>query len=92
MADVIASYFLMINIVSAYLMYVDKQRAIQKTWRIPESNLLFICLVGGFLGTYGAMKWTRHKTQNWKFHTAVIVATLIWLMFLPLFVFWLYSR
>lgn len=82
-----ASYFLGINLLSAYLMYLDKQRAVNKGWRVPESNLLFLCLSGGFLGTFSVMKFARHKTRHWQFHAAVIVAALIWLIAIPLFWF-----
>lgn len=78
-------YLVFINLLSAYLMYKDKQKAIQKAWREPESNLLFLCFCGGFIGTYLVMKYTRHKTQHWQFHTAVILSTLIWVIGLPIF-------
>lgn len=85
MAIYLAGYLLVVNFASAYLMYADKQRAIKKTWRVPESNLLFLCLAGGFLGTFCVMKYARHKTQHWQFHAAVIVSGFLWLLALPLF-------
>lgn len=87
MAIFFASYLLIVNLTGAYLMYIDKQRAIKKAWRVPESNLLFLCLAGGFLGTFSVMKFARHKTQHWQFHAAVIVSALIWLIGIPLFWF-----
>lgn len=77
--------FLFINGLSGYLMYLDKQKSKQNVWRIPESNLLFLCLCGGFLGTYLAMKYARHKTKHWQFHAAVIGGAFIWLIALPAF-------
>lgn len=59
-------------------MYVDKQRAIQKCWRVPESNLYFLCASGGFIGTYLVMLWTRHKTHHWQFFAAVLLSALFW--------------
>lgn len=82
-------YFLLINGLAGYLMYLDKQKSIRKTWRIPESNLIFLCLSGGFLGTYIAMKYIRHKTKHWQFHAAVIVSAMIWLLALPAFYLYL---
>lgn len=87
MAIFVAIYLLIVNSVSAYLMFVDKQRSVKKEWRVPESNLLFLCLVGGFIGTYAVMKFARHKTKHWQFHTAVIFSALLWLIGLPLFSF-----
>ncbi|WP_301099464.1 DUF1294 domain-containing protein [Otariodibacter sp.] len=85
-------YFTFINVVSACLMYKDKKYAINKAFRIPESNLLFLCLFGGFFGTYIIMKYTKHKTKNWKFHLAVVFSFLFWVFILPLIIYFvLYS-
>lgn len=64
-------------------MYFDKQKAIRGLWRIPESNLLFLCLSGGFVGTFLAMKYIKHKTNHWQFHISVIVSGFFWLLGLP---------
>lgn len=77
------SYFLLINVISFYFMYVDKQRALQNQWRIPESQLLLLCLVGGFIGTFLAMKYARHKTKHWQFHAVVILSAGCWLYLIP---------
>lgn len=84
MGLLLISYLLFVNGVSGYLMYVDKQKAIHNEWRIPESYLLFFCVVGGFMGTFLAMKYARHKTKHWQFHTAVILSGLIWIIGFPL--------
>lgn len=78
-------YFLSMNLASLYLMYSDKQKAIQKTWRIPEITLLSFCLLGGAIGTYCGMKYFRHKTQHWYFHVAVVLSFFVWLIGLPYF-------
>lgn len=83
------AYFILINLFAWYLMYTDKQKAIQNTWRIPESNLLVLALSGGFIGIYLGMKYHRHKTKHWQFHTAVIIATFFWLIALPAFYLYL---
>ena len=74
----ISIYLLIVNIISFSVMYHDKQLAIKQDWRIPESQLLFLCLSGGFIGTFLAMKYIRHKTKHWQFHTAVIISALLW--------------
>ena len=76
-------YLIFINGLSAYMMYADKQRSIRKTWRVPESNLFFLCISGGFLGTYLVMKYARHKTKHWQFSLAAIFSSMIWLLILP---------
>ncbi|MBF0785659.1 DUF1294 domain-containing protein [Muribacter muris] len=75
----VCGYLLGINLLGLYLMYVDKQKSLKKHWRIPESNLLFICACGGFIGIYLGMKYIRHKTKHWQFHFAVITSVLGWL-------------
>ncbi|MDO4430957.1 MAG: DUF1294 domain-containing protein [Lonepinella koalarum] len=57
-------YLAAVNIAAYFLMYMDKQRAKQKQWRIEENLLLSFCFIGGFLGTHLAMQHFRHKTQH----------------------------
>ena len=52
----------------AFVLYVvDKQRAKRKKWRIRESVLLSISLLGGAVGALLAMQLFRHKTKHWYF-------------------------
>lgn len=60
-------YFLIISFISFSLMYVDKKRAINKDWRVPESTFFTLSLIGGALGTYLGMYKFRHKTKHIKF-------------------------
>lgn len=71
-------YFVIINLISGGLMYLDKQKAIQKSWRVQESNLHFFCAAGGFLGTYAVMHLARHKTKQWQFSVSVLLSALFW--------------
>jgi uncharacterized membrane protein YsdA (DUF1294 family) len=48
-------------------MGVDKARAKQKKWRVPEKTLFLIALLGGALGTWAGMYLYRHKTKHWSF-------------------------
>ncbi|OOR99895.1 hypothetical protein B0187_03565 [Haemophilus paracuniculus] len=76
-------YLVLINLVSFCFMYVDKQRAIKNQWRIPELTLLLLCLAGGFIGTFLAMKYVRHKTKHLPFHACVIFSAILWLFAIP---------
>lgn len=76
-------YFLMLNSVGLYLMHLDKQKAVSKQWRVPESNLFFICYAGGFIGIFLGMKYFRHKTKHWQFHVSVIISAISWVLLLP---------
>lgn len=65
--EILVTYLLIINAVAFLLMHIDKQRAIKKAWRIPESTLLGIAAIGGSLGALIAMRLFRHKTLHLKF-------------------------
>ncbi|WP_300380642.1 DUF1294 domain-containing protein [Clostridium sp.] len=71
MNNYILIYLLIINIISFISMYLDKQRAIKHKWRIQESTLLGLAILGGSIGSYLGMKAFRHKTKNLKFTLGV---------------------
>ena len=48
-------------------MYIDKRKAINNAYRIPEKNLFFICIIGGSLGLLIGMYKFHHKTKHNKF-------------------------
>ena len=48
-------------------MGADKFKAQKRAWRIPESTLFVVALIGGSLGTTVAMHLFRHKTRHWYF-------------------------
>ncbi|QIW16180.1 hypothetical protein A4G20_07475 [Pasteurellaceae bacterium RH1A] len=74
----ILSYFLLVNLISFSLVALDKKRARANQWRISENALLTWCLAGGFIGTYLAMKYVRHKTKHGYFMAAVVISALGW--------------
>ena len=67
-------------------MWLDKKRAIENKWRIPEKTLFLIALIGGGIGTTVGMYLFRHKTKHWYFvlgmpSLAVFnLAILLWLL------------
>ena len=38
---------------------LDKKRAVNNEWRIPERTLLTTTAMGGFVGTYFGMYWMQ---------------------------------
>lgn len=56
-------YYLIMNILAFMLYAVDKKRAINRQWRIPESVLLGIAFLGGCFGAFIAMRVFRHKIR-----------------------------
>ena len=60
-------YFLVLNVISAIVCITDKHRAKTGGFRIPESTLFTLCLMGGSVGMYLTMKAIRHKTRHKRF-------------------------
>ena len=60
-------YFLIVNLIGFLSMYVDKRRARKHLWRIPETTLFIIAIVGGSIGSIVGMHLFRHKTRHWYF-------------------------
>ena len=81
-------YLLIINALGFLLMLVDKYKARNGLWRIPEATLMGIAALGGSIGSLAGMYLVRHKTQHPKF-TVGIPAILIAQLALA---FWLLRR
>lgn len=63
----IVIYFTIINCISFIVMGVDKHKARKRAWRIPESTLFVLALIGGSLGSIVGMHLFHHKTRHWYF-------------------------
>lgn len=56
----------------AFIVYgIDKYRARNAKWRIPEATLLMLAVVGGSVGAW------HHKTRHMKFRYGVPVILLL---------------
>ena len=65
--DIVFYYLLIINASGLLLMHIDKKKAIQNKWRIPEKVLLGTAVLGGSLGCMAGMRLFRHKTKHLTF-------------------------
>lgn len=65
--EILFAYCFSINLINFILFYSDKKRARNRQWRIPESTLLFVSLLGGAIGGLIGMKVFKHKTKKIKF-------------------------
>ena len=74
---IILDYFAIMNFLGFLLMGVDKRRARNGAWRIPERNLLGVALLGGGIGSLVGMYVFRHKTKHLKFKVIVPFAALL---------------
>lgn len=63
----LTSYLLLMSLLTFILFGIDKRKARNKKWRIPESRLLAISFLGGSIGGLLGMYIFHHKTQHSKF-------------------------
>ena len=80
-------YFILINIIGFFAMYIDKQKAKKGKWRIPEKTLFIITALGGGIGTIIGMYKFRHKTQKLNFVVGFPVITILEIIAIIWFLF-----
>ncbi len=60
-------YVICINLLTFFVMWLDKRKAKKGKWRIPENTLLLLVVLGGGIGGIAGMYVFRHKTQKMRF-------------------------
>jgi len=73
-------YLLFMNVLLFVTMGEDKRRAIEDRWRIRESTLFSMAILGGSIGGILGMKVFHHKTRHKKFQygfPAILAAQLM---------------
>ena len=84
----IVLYLIIINIIGLLIMLIDKKKAINSKWRIPEKVIFIVTILGGGIGTIAGMYTFRHKTQKLGFVigfpliTILEIVAVIWFGFL----------
>ena len=76
--------FAVVSVVTLVLYALDKIKAQNGLWRIPEKVLLGFSLLGGAVGGLLGMNLFRHKTKHWYFWVLNVIG-LLWQIALPLF-------
>jgi uncharacterized membrane protein YsdA (DUF1294 family) len=77
---VISILLLSINVVTFFVYGIDKWKAKKGKWRISETTLLILAIIGGSIGAWLGIKVWHHKTMHKKFKygvPAIIVLQLI---------------
>lgn len=64
---------LLINVITFCVFWWDKDAARKGQWRVPESRLLCLALIGGSLGAVAAQHLLRHKTRKEPFRTELML-------------------
>lgn len=73
-------YLGIINIIACLLYGMDKMKAVQNQWRIPEITLLAFTMLGGALGAWIAMMMFHHKTKKMLFEVIVPLSLVAWIV------------
>lgn len=70
-------FYIVVNLLGLGLMASDKIRAMEHRFRIPESVLLIVSLIGGAFGTLVGMFLFHHKTRKSLFRVGIPVLLLL---------------
>lgn len=68
---ILTIYLIAINIATFFVYGIDKWKARRSKWRIPESTLLTLAVLGGSIGAFLGMRTWHHKTMHNKFKYGV---------------------
>lgn len=86
-------YLLSVNLLGFIIMWIDKFRAKNQSWRVPESNLFLVAVIGGSIGSIAGMYVFHHKTKHLSFIIGmpailiIQIALFVWLRFYSPFTF-----
>jgi len=74
-------YLVFINLVSFFMMFLDKRKAVKGRYRISEKALLLSGAAGGVVGMLLGMKYFRHKTRKGSFKLPTVGVVLLNLVY-----------
>ena len=86
---ILVYYMIIINILAFILYGVDKKKAEKDKFRIPESRLILVAVLGGAFGALIGMLVFHHKTRKNKFRITVPVFAVFYAV---LMIFFLYGN
>ena len=81
---IVLIYLAVINVVTFFMYGIDKWKAKKSKWRIRETALLGLAVLGGSIGAWLGMKVWHHKTQHKKFRFGVPAIIIIQLSIIVL--------
>lgn len=56
-----------VNVITFVVYGIDKLKAKKGKWRVPETTLLLLAIIGGSIGAWCGVKVWHHKTMHLKF-------------------------
>ena len=72
-SNILYFYLIAVNVLAFSVYGMDKRKAKANQWRVPESQLLFLAVIGGSVGALLGMRTFHHKTRKPKFYIGVPV-------------------
>jgi len=82
-------YLIIINIVTFLAMWIDKRKARKGKWRISESALFILAILGGSIGEIIGMYTFRHKTKKHRFTIGLPVILIIEILIAIIYSIWI---
>ena len=70
-------YLIAINVITFFIYGINKFKAKKGKWRIPESTLLLLAIIGGSIGAWFGIKVWHHKTLHKKFKYGIPLIVII---------------
>ena len=77
---IVLIYLAVINVVTFFMFGIDKWKAKKSKWRVRETALLGLAVLGGSIGAWLGMKVWHHKTLHKKFKYGIPVIFIIQLV------------
>ena len=76
-AKMVTGYAIGITVITWFIYFYDKKRAESGEWRVPESTLHLLEILGGWPSAFVAQRWLRHKTAKTSFKIVFWLIVLI---------------
>ncbi|MCR5279173.1 MAG: DUF1294 domain-containing protein [Lachnospiraceae bacterium] len=83
----LVTYVIAVNLIGFAAMGLDKFKAKNHAWRIPESTLFFIAIIGGSIGSIAGMRLFHHKTLHKKFTVGMPLILLVQIALILILIF-----
>lgn len=64
---IMAVKIVLLSVVTFFVYAWDKRQAKRSGWRVPESRLHLLSLLGGWPGAHLAQGWLHHKSSKGRF-------------------------
>ncbi|WP_262428663.1 DUF1294 domain-containing protein [Paratissierella segnis] len=84
--NILLNYLVLVNLITFAAFGVDKYKAKWNKWRIPESNLIFLSIIGGSAGGILSMLIFKHKTHKMKFKIGMPIILLLQILIFIYFI------